>query len=528
MPTARCFAILRLRPCPCAQLAVLGLALVASAGGQTQLREDDAKAVLGAPASTLPLAEPAIGDLDGNGWFDLVLEGPRFFHNDRGRFTEVTPPGLGAMPALRSKCLLVDLDGDADLDLVRNAPTIEVYRNTGAGAFANATSALGMPLNGFVAFDLEAADLERDGDSDLFVAGPSGLLLFENQGTAMREVSASRLPAVAAPYFAAVVDADGDGDTDLGTAGRIPDLAPAVALVLADVDRDGDLDYATGGDADPFRSASTENRLYLNDGAGTFTHAPGRMPADRDITDDLAAADADGDGDLDLFLANRVDIAGLFGEDRLLRNDGTGRFANAPATQIAATNRDTNELALFDADGDGDTDLYRASLTGGSYQQLLRNDGTGWFATAPGLLPPLPGPVVRSVAAERRGGCTCCSTTAPRTTPTLRRRASAAPSRPTSWRSCCWPKTSTMTAIRSCWSVATAAWRCTRTSIAPCAAAPCRRRGSTTGSRSRSNPAMPPPRRWCCRSSPTAARGCRCRPSASSASTWRGRWRCRC
>jgi hypothetical protein len=70
-------------------------------------------------------------------------------------------------------------------------------------------------------------------------------------------------------------------------------------LALGDVDGDGDPDLVLGN--------SGQNRLYLNDGSGTFTDATTeRMPTTNDSTGSVALGDVDGDGDLDLICGNET------------------------------------------------------------------------------------------------------------------------------------------------------------------------------------------------------------------------------
>jgi hypothetical protein len=76
------------------------------------------------------------------------------------------------------------------------------------------------------------------------------------------------------------------------TATRMPIDNGASDMVLGDVDRDGDLDLVMSWG---------QNRLYLNDGMGTFTDATAaRMPVNYVPTTCVALGDVDGDGDLDL------------------------------------------------------------------------------------------------------------------------------------------------------------------------------------------------------------------------------------
>ena len=105
----------------------------------------------------------------------------------------------------------------------------------------------------------------------------------------------------------------------------------------------------------------------------------------------LACGDIDGDGDEDLFLGG---CAGYTGQ--LLVNDGAGRLQAQPFTAGAAHKAGEDLGALFfDADSDGDLDLYvvsgsvEARPESESYaDHLYLNDGKGGFSDAgPGALP---------------------------------------------------------------------------------------------------------------------------------------------
>ncbi len=194
-------------------------------------------------------------------------------------------------------------------------------------------------------------------------------------------------------------DVDGDGDVDLilanrnsqdrlylndgagvfsdGTATRMPVAAHStLAVALGDLDSDGDLDVVFASDG--------QNRLLVNDGSGTFTDVTAaRLPGDRDKTKAIALADFDGDGDLDLALGND---AGR--QDRLYLNDGTGRYSDATTTWMPTESDDTPAVAAADLDADGDLDL----VLGGATRpvRLYINNGNRTFVdTTSGRVPNL-------------------------------------------------------------------------------------------------------------------------------------------
>jgi hypothetical protein len=87
----------------------------------------------------------------------------------------------------------------------------------------------------------------------------------------------------------------------------------------------------------------------------------------------VAAGDFDGDGDDDLYFLNQL------GANALYRNNGDGTFTDVTATAgpVALADRICTAAAFNDIDNDGDQDLFVTSTRGGNV--LFRNDGKGVF-----------------------------------------------------------------------------------------------------------------------------------------------------
>ncbi len=116
-----------------------------------------------------------LGDVDGDGRVDVYLcglEAPNALYRNLGnwRFEDITARAGVACPGQFSTgCVLVDLDGDLDLDLLVNSlgGGTRLFRNDGRGVFSeDRDSGLFAALG---ATSMALADLEGDGDLDLYV-----------------------------------------------------------------------------------------------------------------------------------------------------------------------------------------------------------------------------------------------------------------------------------------------------------------------------------------------------------------------
>jgi hypothetical protein len=166
------------------------------------------------------------------------------------------------------------------------------------------------------------------------------------------------------------------------TAARFPSPAPAEftnQLTIVDIDGDLDLDlvFANGGN---FSTAGTPQaqRIYVNDGSGTFTDETAARLSFAGLCRGVEAGDIDGDGDFDLLFVQDFDR-----QPRLFVNDGAGVFSDETATQMPVLALSSARGQFLDIDDDGDLDLYIASGVdnrfGCGQNRILVNDGTGVF-----------------------------------------------------------------------------------------------------------------------------------------------------
>ena len=354
---------------------VLGTGSYAGVTAEDRLYLNDGRGSFAvAPRAQLPVAPQrslalGIADVDGDGDADALFvrdsvvptTANELWFNDRaGTFVNGSqrdfPPFDGAI-----SFVLVDVDGDRDLDVVAatGVHPDRLFVNDGRGSFVDVTGTR-MPSTRTRAVAIEFGDLDGDGDPDLVVGASTGDdRIYENDGGGVfTDVSASSLPFNSRRTSCVDVgDADGDGDLDL-VLGSIPN----------------------GG----------QTRLYLNDGDGVFTDATSqRMPLDNEATNTIAFADVDNDADLDIVIAN------AFRPMQLYLNDGSGHFTDGTVGRIAPRSERRTSMVLVDVDGDRDLDVVVATGQFGS-DRLLLNDGTGVFSDAPsGRLPDLPTPTYR-------------------------------------------------------------------------------------------------------------------------------------
>lgn len=298
----------------------------------------------------------SITDFNGDGVLDVIMVveddltfGRQNVHQYfRGRADGSYERIYGQLPDTVANAVAhADINGDGAADvLISGAGQDRLLVNDGTGGFRDETAAR-LPREAATAQDAEFADLDGDGDFDLVLGLEGGHALWINNGQGVFvDETGARLPAAGNVEARKVTpaDVDGDGDLDLYFAhvswqgrepqdrlyindseGRFSDetdtrLGAESALTLdaqfADLDGDGDLDLVQGNGG--------AVRIYLNDGQGNFrdeTQTALGAGAIEGAAISIELADLNGDGRIDIFVGQ---IGGPGGpvRDRLYLNRG--------------------------------------------------------------------------------------------------------------------------------------------------------------------------------------------------------------
>lgn len=283
---------------------------------------------------------------------------------------------------------VLDYDGDAWPDLYfcqgsdlphepdNHEHADQLFRNLGDGTFEDVTDRAGLNEHGY-SLGCSAADVDNDGDPDLYVTNHGRDTLFLNNGDGTFQ-DVSEEAGVAAERMsssAAFADFDADGDLDLYVATYVDSLR---------ICRMADGRFST---CDPHNHEGEPDLLYRNEGDGTFTdisHASGIAAAPDGKGLGVLVADLDEDGRLDVYVANdttpnflffnRTEPGGpLLFEERGL-SSGTALNGNGEAEAGMG-------IAAADFDGDGRIDLHVTNFYLES-NTLYRNLGDGLFEDA--------------------------------------------------------------------------------------------------------------------------------------------------
>jgi hypothetical protein len=335
----------------------------------------------------------AVGDLDGDGDFDLAVANEGHYPDIQGTISLLFNLGEGTFETHVEYTLaedpyslaLGDLDGDSDMDLAVANGALSILVNQGGGKFDIIHSPEHVDL-GFVSM----GDLDRDGDQDLVLAAleSSGIYILHNRGNATFDKSRVGVGDYVTNF--PLGDIDDDGDLDIVMASWLYSDIDVLqnrgdgtferhsmccvrpeSTTLGDVDGDGDADLVVAWTSDMVS-------VLRSQGNGTLEDRPfydvGLYPLS------VVLGDIDGDGDADLAVANQG-CPDRGGDASVLRNQGNGIFEDRVQYTFDAC---PNGVALGDFDGDSDADLALADGTESTQDnvRVLWNMGSGTFEVA--------------------------------------------------------------------------------------------------------------------------------------------------
>lgn len=317
-----------------------------------------------------------VADINNDGLLDLifanggnyseagVLESSRVFINKGAntRFEEITEQVFEGNKYISRVIKVRDINEDGIPDIIVGTTyqtQSQLYIGLGNGQFKNVTKTQLPQIKASIG-DIELGDVDDDGDLDMVLAdwGP-GSNMNNNGGRTMLWLN------------------DGNGFFTDATNSQMPELLIQFSwdVEFLDFDNDFDLDIAIS-----CKRCAT-SRIFVNDGLGLFEDK--RLLPAYTNNYELEPMDVNGDGFLDLVTVNDgeiVDGKSYSRREHIFINKEGKRFVDSTSVlwpDSENIGEDDNNIVFLDYDSDGDPDFLLSSLTG--EDRLLENDGRGKF-----------------------------------------------------------------------------------------------------------------------------------------------------
>jgi len=244
----------------------------------------------------------------------------------------------------------VDSDGLPDIYFLTQVGSNQLWRNLGKGRFEDITAISGVGVADRISVAGSFADIDNDGDPDLFVSTVKmGNLLFENDGKGkFRDISKSAGVDYTGHSSGAVFfDYDRDGLLDL--------FVTNVGTYTTEERGEGGyyvgVEQAFSGHL--FEARTEASILYRNLGNNRFadvSHEVGLV--DTGWSGDATAVDLNRDGFIDLYVLN------MQGDDHFYINQEGKKFAEKTEAYFPKTPWGAMGIKFFDFDNDAILDLF--------------------------------------------------------------------------------------------------------------------------------------------------------------------------
>ncbi|MBS1786340.1 MAG: VCBS repeat-containing protein [Acidobacteria bacterium] len=300
----------------------------------------------------------ALGDFDGDNKPDLFLSGieggkpfVKLFHDDNGKFIDVTDKAKLTTSGFVSGAVFGDFDNDGETDLaVFGYQTLAIWKNNGDGSFSDVTEKSGLPKTTTWAMTAAWVDADHDGDLDLFVGNFADLSQFPAKDSAT-------FPDDFAGEENRLFQNNGNGTfTDITTkTGLGGGKAKTTAVVPTDFNNQRDIDFFVVNYSSPAQ-------LFSNQRDGSFKEIASSVGINfNGKALGVGAGDVNKDNFVDFYLSNAS------GEDVLFLSDGKGSFTPSPRRQTSPS----LSAQIADYDNDGLLDVVTRTADGVMLQRGL-------------------------------------------------------------------------------------------------------------------------------------------------------------